>query len=405
MSSAIVVGATGILGREIVLQLGKSPDKWPTIYALSRSKKGDFPPTVRQTSIDLTGSTTEMAQNLQGVTAEYVFFAAYLQKDTEQANWDVNGDMLQNFLNALETTGAASSLKRIVLVTGCKQYGVHLGPVKNPMLETDPWLRGGGDRTSFPPNFYYRQQDIVRDFCETKEVGWTVTYANDVVGFARGNFMNLATSVGIYAAVEKELGHDLVFPGSERFYSGFDSLTDAGLHARFCEWAALEPRAAGEAFNVVNGDVESWQNLWPRVAERFGMMVKPDQFVAGYGGESSSSQLADVAPLSVFAEKAGLEGRVVPGRLEQRVDLVKWSQREDVRKAWDSLTTREGLDKKAFEEATWSFLGFVLGRAYDLVVSMSKARALGWTGYKDTWTAISDVFDKLEEAKVLPKTR
>ncbi|KAL2756650.1 hypothetical protein ACRALDRAFT_1062360 [Sodiomyces alcalophilus JCM 7366] len=395
----------GILGREIASQLGKSPDKWPTIYALSRSKKGDFPPTVRHTFIDLTSSATEMAQNLKGVTAEYVFFAAYLQKDTEQANWDVNGDMLQNFLDALETTGAASSLKRIVLVTGCKQYGVHLGPPKNPMLETDPWLR---DPASFPPNFYYRQQDILRKFCEGKnggKVGWTVTYPNDVIGFARGNFMNLTTSLGIYAAVEKELGHDLVFPGSERFYSGFDSFTDAALHAQFCEWAALEPRAAGEAFNVVNGDVESMQNLWPRVAERFGMRVKPDQFVAGYGTQGSSSQLADVAPVSVLAEKAGLEGRVVPGKLEQRVDLLKWSQREDVRKAWDALASREGLDKKAFDEATWSFLGFVLGRTYDLVVSMSKARALGWTGYKDTWTAISDVFDELEEAKVLPKRR
>lgn len=75
--------------------------------------------------------------------------------------------------------------------------------------------------------------------------------------------MNLATAVGIYAATSKELGQDLIFPGSERFYTGFDCFTSADLHAKFCEWAVLESLAANEAFNVVNGDVESWQNLWP----------------------------------------------------------------------------------------------------------------------------------------------
>lgn len=32
-----------------------------------------------------------MAKDLDGVEAEYIFFAAYLQKDTEKENWQVNG--------------------------------------------------------------------------------------------------------------------------------------------------------------------------------------------------------------------------------------------------------------------------------------------------------------------------
>jgi hypothetical protein len=66
--------------------------------------------------------------------------------------------------------------------------------------------------------------------------------------------------------------------------------------------------------------------------------------------------------------------------VEQRIDLVKRSQRDDVKKAWEQLAAREGLEKDAFHKATWAFLGFVLGRNYDIVVSMSKARKLGWTG-------------------------
>ena len=61
-----------------------------------------------------------------------------------------------------------------------------------------------------------------------------MTYPNDVIGFAKGNFINLGTALGLYAAVTKEPGADFVFPSSERFYVGFDSFTCSKLHSRFC---------------------------------------------------------------------------------------------------------------------------------------------------------------------------
>ena len=81
----------GILGREIVKQLSQNPEKWKTIYALSRTKKEECPQNVVHKHIDLLSSADQMAKDLEGVEAEYVFFAAYLQKDTEQENWQVNG--------------------------------------------------------------------------------------------------------------------------------------------------------------------------------------------------------------------------------------------------------------------------------------------------------------------------
>lgn len=284
--------------------------------------------------------------------------------------------MLRNFLEALRNTGAEKRIKRVILVTGVKQYGVHLGAVKSPMEETDPWLRG----PNWPPNFYYRQQDILRSFSESSSWDWVVTYPNDVVGVAKGNFMNLATALGLYVAVTKELGEDLIFPGCDRFYTGFDSFTYSRLHAHFCEWAALEPRAGNQAFNVVNGDVESWQNLWPKLAKRFGLRVPPDQLSRPSSVAGSQAKLAEKPPVSDVAGEIGLEGKTPQSALEQRVDLVKWSQREDVRNAWDRLAARQGLEKSAFDNATWAFTGFVLGRNYDIVVSMSKARKFGWTG-------------------------
>lgn len=286
--------------------------------------------------------------------------------------------MLENFLAALEITGAVKDLKRVVLVTGAKQYGVHLGEVKTPMVETDPWLKS----QPWPPNFYYRQQEGLHNFCEkNKHVSWVVTYPNDVIGFAKGNFMNLASSLGLYAAVSKELGRDLIFPGNEVFYKKFDCYTDSKLHAEFCEWAALEPKVANQAFNVHNGDVESWASLWPRVAKRFGMKVKPDQFASAVDeGLSRRVKLTDNPPISVLADEIGLKGKVAPSELANRITLAKWSKLEEVEKAWYKLAEREGLQKDALEKATWEFLDFVLGRSYDIVISMSKAREYGWTG-------------------------
>ncbi|KAK4185736.1 Iridoid synthase [Podospora australis] len=403
MSSAIVLGATGILGREIVKQLSSNQLKWNKIYALSRSKKDEYPSHVVHSHIDLLTSAEDMAKDLKDVEGEYVFFAAYMQQDSEEENCKVNGDMLSNFLRALTLTNAVSKIKRILLVTGCKQYGVHLGQPKNPMLETDPWLR---DSSLWPPNFYHRQQDILREFCENNPgVEWTVTYPNDVIGFANGNFMNLAEGLGIYAAVSKELGENLTFPGSETFYNKFDSFTSSKLHAEFCEWAVTEPKAANQAFNVVNGDVQSWQDMWPRLAQRFGMKVEPEQFADSKKSDlANQTELPTPPPISLLEAEAGLKGRIKPSALEQRISLAKWAKQEKVKQAWEKLAEREGLQKDALEKGTWAFVDFVLGRNFDIVVSMSKAREAGWTGYADTWKSLSDVFGELEAAGVLPKT-
>ena len=326
--------------------------------------------------MDLTQDAESMAKQLSGIEAEYVFFAAYLQKNSEQENWDVNGAMLKNFLDALEITGASKKLKRVILTTGAKQYGVHLGPVKQPMEESDPWIDGPGR----PPNFYYNQQRILADAAKKGSWEWVVTYPNDVIGVAKGNFMNLASSLGLYAAISKEIDGNLIFPGSEAFYSMFDSFTDSRLHAQFNLWAALEPKCANEAFNVVNGDTECWQNMWPKLAKRFSCHIPRNQFKVGVGEDPGSVvELAEKPPIADHAAKIGLEGNVPRGRVEQKIDLIKWSKRDDVQKTWTKLCERDGLEKDAVENATWGFLGFVLGRSYNLVISMSKARKLGWT--------------------------
>lgn len=304
--------------------------------------------------------------------------------------------MLKNFLEGLAING--TKLKRVILTTGAKQYGVHLGPVKCPMEESDPWIEGEGR----PPNFYYTQQRILQAHAKQHNYDWVVTYPNDVIGVAKGNFMNLTTSLALYAAVSGALSGELEFPGSETFYSRFDCYTSAKLHAAFNLWAALEPKCGNEAFNVVNGDVETWANMWPKLARRYGCTVPAQQFERPTP-DRSEMKLAEKPPFDDAAALRGMEGIVGQGKVESRIDLERWSQKPEVRRAWGKIAKDQGLEEDGFEKATWGFLKFVLGRNFDIVISMSKARKFGWTGYMDTWTALEEAFEELEKNKMVPK--
>lgn len=148
--------------------------------------------------------------------------------------------------------------------------------------------------------------------------------------------MNLSLALALYATVTKELGQDLVFPDSPEFYTKFDCFTSSKLHAQFCAWTALEPKAANEAFNVINGDTESWQNMWPNVASHFGLKAKPNQFSSTTNLESSSATLHEKPPVSTLAPTLGLANHALtqPSKVEQQIDPTKWPQRDDVKEAW-----------------------------------------------------------------------
>jgi hypothetical protein len=104
---ALIFAQPGILGREIVAELGQDPEQWETVHALSRNKKDACPKNVVHNHIDLTATVEEMTKQLEDVKGEYLFFAAYLQKDSEQEAWDVNGNPFS--LTMIKEAGAGKS--------------------------------------------------------------------------------------------------------------------------------------------------------------------------------------------------------------------------------------------------------------------------------------------------------
>ncbi|KAL4814293.1 hypothetical protein BDW67DRAFT_192277 [Aspergillus spinulosporus] len=353
MASAIVTGATGITGSAIVHHLQKDAS-YKKIYALSR---------------------TELCR--------------------------INRTMISNFIQALEKTGAISKLKRFILTCGFKQYSVHLGNAKQPFHEDDPVLEGEVGSETWPPNFYFTQQRILAEAAarSKNQWDWVVTLPQDVPGFARGNLMNEATAVGLYCTVSKALsGSELPFPGCKAGYFAFNTWTSANLHAKFCLWAATAKGAGNNIFNVINGDTESWQDLWPRLASRFGCKIPnpmlPHGGTASTKGykdyESSTVRMPNKHPLSTRASDLGVSSD--PSKEESptlfcQINPEKWAAREDVNKAWDQVRDKYGLDQKAWqkawEKATWDFLTFALGRDWSCV-------------------GTRNVFETLEKEGILP---
>lgn len=158
-----------MIGHAVVKALAADPSTWTKVYTLSRSKKGQDHKNIVHANLDLRSSANDMAKQLSGVEADYVFFCAYLAKADEKEATKVNGTMLQNFLDTLSITGADKRLKRFIFATGSKQYAVHQGRPKNSMDETDPWL----EQPDRPPNFYYAQQRILAKTTQGKSWDWS----------------------------------------------------------------------------------------------------------------------------------------------------------------------------------------------------------------------------------------
>src|SRR5262249_26616142 len=188
--------------------------------------------------------------------ATHLFFAAYLPQGSWAAEVGPNRALLVNAVEGLEAVGAP--LRHITLITGAKYYGVHLGPSAAAAAETEPRHVG--------PNFFYGQEDYLRSRTDAAW-RWTHLVPTHLFGFATGNPMNLALSVAVYASLVRAAGLHLDFPGSGAAFGAMTQVVDAEQLAEAAAWSAVTAQAAGEVFNIANGDRTRWSHLWPAFAD------------------------------------------------------------------------------------------------------------------------------------------
>ncbi|MBJ6759607.1 SDR family oxidoreductase [Myxococcaceae bacterium JPH2] len=345
---ALVVGAQGVIGRNLVQYLSTLPD-WDVV-GLSR-RGGDAQGRIRHVAVDLL-SAEDCRRQLAGLThVTHIFYAAYQDRPTWAELVPPNLAMLVNVVDAIEPI--APGLRHISLMQGYKVYGAHLGPFKTPARETDA--------PHMPPEFNVDQQAFLESRQQGKAWTWSAIRPSVVGGFALGNPMNLAMVIAVYASMSKELGIPLRFPGKPGAYDKLLEMTDAGLLAKATVWAATSEQCANQAFNINNGDLFRWNELWPRLARSFGLEVAPP--------------------------------------LPMSLDVVM----ADKEPVWTAMQRKHGLVPTPYRDvSSWRFGDFVFSWDYDMFADGSKARRFGFHEYVDTEAMFLGLFEDLRRRRIIP---
>ena len=258
----VVAGATGLVGNAALRHFGAASGS--DVLALSRRKPRDLHG-ARHVQIDLTDAAQcqRAAAELRGAT--HLVYAALYEapnlvdgwRDSDQIR--INDRMLRNLMAALEPV--APQLAHVALLQGTKAYGVHVRPLSVPARE-------GRSEMYEQPNFYWAQENFLRELQQGKAWHWSILRPVLIVGEAMGGAMDLIPPLGVYAAMLREQGRPLDYPGGAARVS---QAVDVDLLARAIAWAGESTAARNEAFNVTNGDVFTWENVWPAIADALAM--------------------------------------------------------------------------------------------------------------------------------------
>jgi nucleoside-diphosphate-sugar epimerase len=348
-NTVLVAGVHGVSGRAAAEHWASLPNT--RVVGLSR-RSAPMPAGVEGISADLLdrGDLQRKLGKVSRIT--HIVFGAYVEKPSAAERSQTNVAILKNLLDVVEETSPL--LRHVTFYQGGKAYGADLGPYKTPAREDDPRL--------MPPNFYYDQEDLLRERQRGKAWHWTALRPDMTTGFGVGNAMNLGMSIAVYAAISKELGLPLRFPGTEKTYGVLTQITSAEILAKATAWAGQSETAKNEVFNITNGDYFRWRYLWPRIAAMFDMLP------------------ADPIPTPL---------------------TVYMADKEPV---WEAIVRKHGLQPLPYGQvSSWPFADAVLRlMEFDNMSSTIKARRAGFHDCIDTEEMFKSFFASLRKDRVIP---
>ena len=255
-NTALIAGATGAVARRLVQHL--LAQGW-NVVGLCR-----IPP-ANPDGARYSRSTCSMASDAQGAGTGAGYHARLLRARARHGEGGV--ESVEENVAMLRTSSRRPRRRRPPAARASgrgRQVVRHaLGAFPTPAREDDP--------RHMPPNFYYDQEDLLRARQKGKRWTWSASRPNVVSDFAPERARNLV-------ADDRRLGGDLPrarhgarFPWHGRQPTGaLTEITDAeAAGPRPCASWRRRRACGNEAFNVTNGDVIRWEQMWPRVAERF----------------------------------------------------------------------------------------------------------------------------------------
>jgi len=355
----VVAGATGLVGNAALRHFGASG--YCERIALSRRKPRDLYG-ARHLPIDLTDAEVcrRAAAELSGAT--HLIYAALYEAPNLVDGWRddrqiaTNDRMLRNLMGVLEPV--APDLKHVALLQGTKAYGVHVRPLTVPARE-------GRSEMYQQPNFYWAQENFLRELQQGKAWHWSILRPVLIIGEAMGGAMDLIPPLGVYAAMLRAQNRPLDYPGGA---ARVVQAVDVDLLARAIAWSGEAAAARNEAFNVTNGDVFTWQNIWPAIADALEMTP----------------------------------GRHVPLSLAQQYPewVAPW---EALRKQHDLIAPRlEEFVGLSFQYADYSMRYGQSESGPPSIVSTVKINQAGFTEMMDTEAMFRKWFRLAKESRLLP---
>ncbi|KAK6121196.1 hypothetical protein DH2020_045058 [Rehmannia glutinosa] len=333
-SVALIIGVTGIVGNSLteILPLSDTPGGPWKVYGVARRPRpnwnSDNPIHYIRCDVSDPDDTRVNLSTLTDIT--HVFYVAWVNRPTEAENCEANGKMLKNVLDVIIPN--CPNLRHICLQTGRKHY---VGPFESfgKIKSHDPPYTEDMPRLDYT-NFYYIQEDILFEEVDKKEgLTWS----------ARGGNFEIS--------------------GCKSAWDGYSDCSDADLIAEHQIWAAVDPYAKNEAFNVSNGDVFKWKHFWKVLAEQFGVVY----------GEYEEGQ------------KVKLE------------EVMK-----DKGPIWDEIVRDNGLTLTRLEDVgNWWFCDVILGIECPLD-TMNKSKEHGFVGFRSSKNSFVSWIDKMKAYKIVP---
>ena len=349
-----VIGASGVVGRALLEHLDSIG-----IDCTGYSRRAPDLPGVAHVPLDLTDAAACRAAAVDMTRVTHVVYTALYEQPGLVAGWlaeeqmQTNLRMLQNLLEPLRHQ---PSVRHVTLLQGTKAYAAHIRPMKVPGRECEPRIEH--------PNFYWLQEDYAR--ATAGDAGWDVTLWRPqiIFGHAIGAPMNLLAAIGAYAALSSHVGEPFRWPGGP---SGVMEATCADLLARAITFSFDNPAFANETFNVTNGDVFTFENVWASIAEALDVDV----------GAPARMRLSDL--------------------YERETD-------------WQSIVEQHGLapvSLRAFVGDSFHYADALFNTGRDMppppaLVSTIKLRQAGFGDCLDTEDMLRTWFRKLRKMKRLP---
>ncbi len=348
MKTALVAGASGLVGGHLAEYLARQ-EGW-RVVGISR-RKGAPDGDLRHVALDLLDDEAcrDGIGDLRDVT--HIFYAARAGRSDPREEAEVNRRMLRNVVDAVERVSPA--LAHVCLVHGTKWYGSHLGPYRTPAREDDPRHAGA--------NFYYDQYDDIAARQAGKAWTWSTLRPHIVCGVSVDYPYNLITLLGVYGSLCREFGRPMSFPGTAACFDSVSQATDIDLLCAAAHWAATTTRCANQSFNIVNADYFRWRDLWPRLADFFGVAC------------------GTVEPASLVAAMADSDA------------------------AWNAVVARHGLRPLARRSlANWAFGDFLFAAGWDDMSSTAKARSYGFDKIVESEPMFLARLQQLRDARIIP---